>query len=97
VHGFSVGSSPDSTACRRAGGIIKVWLNPRPSPYGPYVFQASCNDELFLTYTDATSAYESRRAFSQILAWGLFTLSAGALGFLAVRQRERSRRGIGLK
>ena len=92
VTGFSGGINfRGFDACRRGGGIAKVWLTPRPSPYGPYVFQASCQDEIFLRYADAASTYESKRAFSQLVAWGLLALSAGALGLYAVRGSNRSR------
>jgi hypothetical protein len=92
VIGFSGRiNSRGFTACRRGGGIVKVWLTPSPSPYGPYVFQASCRDEIFLSYPDAASTYESKRAFSQLVAWGLLVLSAGALGLYALRGPKRGR------
>ena len=95
VIGFSGGiNSRGFDACRRGGGIAKLWLTPRPSPYGPYVFQASCQDEIFLSYADAASTYESKRAFSQLVAWGLLALSGGALGLYAVRGPKRSPRKL---
>lgn len=92
VTGFSGGvNSVGFTACRRGGGIVKLWLNPSPSQYGRYVFQASCQDEIFMSYPDAASTYESKRAFSQLLAWGLLILSAGALALVAIRRSTRHR------
>ncbi len=92
VTGFPGGTNAGNfTACRRGGGIVKLWLNPSPSPYGPYVFQASCQDEIFLSYPVAASTYESRRAFSQLSAWVLLVLTAGALGLMALRTSPHRR------
>ncbi len=95
VTGFSGGiNSRGFTACRRGGGIVNVWLDPSPSQYGRYVFQATCQDKIFMSYPDAASTYESKRAFSQLSALGMLALTAGALSLYALRglNKEEHRR-----
>jgi hypothetical protein len=84
-------NNPAWTSCRRAGGLIRIWRVANPSPYGSYVFHATC-DEHVITYFRARAAtYESTQRF--VIVFGtLFTLlSATGLMMSLVRARRRIR------
>jgi hypothetical protein len=70
---------------RRGGGIVKIRRPALPSPYGGYIFQITCNNEVIVSYRDASAYYESRRTFVGLLACCLLALSGGVLGFRLLR------------
>ena len=78
--------APAWNACRRAGGVVHVWQYPNPSPYGNYVFQTSCADQVFLSYINRAAAYNARQATTVTAGWGLLGLSLGGLGFRFLRK-----------
>ncbi len=78
--------------CRRARGTVKIWRPALPSPYGGNVFQITCNGEIIVSYEDASAAYEARRAFIALLAWGLLALSTGALALRVIHTLKRRQR-----
>ncbi len=56
-------NNPAWKACRRSGGVIRIWRVANPSPYGPYVFHATCNDHVITYYPARVSVYESTQRF----------------------------------
>jgi hypothetical protein len=65
--------------CRRAGGVIRIWRVAPPSPYGPYLFHATCDDHIITYYRARVAAYESTQQFIIGLSLALISLSAGVL------------------
>jgi hypothetical protein len=72
--------------CRRAFGVVKIWRHPRPSPYGSFVFQVSCNDDIYADYQSRAASYAAIHAMAVFLSWGLVMVS---LSFLAARLYRR--------
>jgi hypothetical protein len=62
-------------SCLRAGGTIKIWRHAPPSPYGRYVFQASCNGEIYADYKTRAANYVLIHATGMLVAAGLVILS----------------------
>jgi hypothetical protein len=56
-------NNPAWTACRRSGGLIRIWRIANPSPYGPYVFHATCDDHVITYYPARAATYESTQRF----------------------------------
>jgi hypothetical protein len=75
-------------ACRRAGGVVKVWRYPNPSPYGNYIFQTSCNGQIFADYNTRVAGYTASRGGGLVIARGLVILS---VTFLSARLYRRLR------
>jgi hypothetical protein len=77
-HPFD-GSNPDAvSSCKRSGGILRIWRHANPSPYGPYVFQSSCNDQFLMLYKDRATAYEASQSFVIVVGWLL--IGVGGIG-----------------
>jgi hypothetical protein len=75
--------------CRRAVGVVRIWRHANPSPYGNFVFQMSCNDDIYLDYKSRAASYTAIHAMAVLVAWGLVILS---LTFLTSRLYRRQRR-----
>jgi hypothetical protein len=73
-------------ACRRAVGVVKIWRHANPSPYGSFIFQMSCNDDIYLDYRSRAASYTAIHAMAVLVSWGLVILS---LTFLAARLYRR--------
>jgi hypothetical protein len=78
--------------CRRSHGTVMIWRPALPSPYGGNVFQVTCNAEVIVSYEDASSSYESRRAFVAVLGWCLLALSAAGLVLRVIHLAKRRQR-----
>jgi hypothetical protein len=73
------GSNPNaSIACKRLGGIVRIWRYANPSPYGPYVFHSTCNDRVLMYYNVRATAYESTQRFVIVIGWLL--IGIGGIG-----------------
>jgi hypothetical protein len=68
--------NPAWTSCRRAGGLIRIWRVANPSPYGSYVFHATCDDHVITYYRARAATYESTQRFVISVAWLLILVSA---------------------
>jgi hypothetical protein len=94
---YQRGSPPSGTnvrqwrACRRAPGVITLWRQVNPSPYGTFVFQTSCNGEIYADYKTQAASYQALHESGLIAAWAAVILSVTQLGVrLARRWRHRS-------
>jgi hypothetical protein len=78
---YQRGMSPSPTkgtqwqACRRAGGVIKIWRYDNPSPYGSFVFQMTCDDQIYADYKTRAANYVAIHATGMLVAAGLIILS----------------------
>jgi hypothetical protein len=75
------------TACRRTGGLIKVWRPPIPSPYGSRVFHVTCDDRIVAYYGYQAANYESAQRFIVAVAGGLIVLGGIGLAWSLVHRR----------
>jgi hypothetical protein len=66
-------------ACLRSEGVVKVWRRAPPSPYGNYVFQTTCNDEIYADYKTRAASYAVVHATGMLVAAGLIILSVMGL------------------
>jgi hypothetical protein len=73
-------------ACRRAVGVVKIWRHANPSPYGSFIFQMTCNDEVYVAYKSRAASYAAIHAMAVFVSWSLVVLS---LIFLATRLYRR--------
>ena len=62
-------------ACRNAGGEIIIWRHANPSPYGGYVFQTTCNGQIYADYKAQVASYMSKLEGGLIFISGLMILS----------------------
>jgi hypothetical protein len=76
-------------ACRRAVGVVKIWRHANPSRYGSFVFQMTCNGDIYLDYHSRAASYTAIHAMAVFVSWGLVILS---LIFLTARLYRRQRR-----
>ena len=76
VRGPPVDNPAVWTACRRTGGVIRVWRPPIPSLYGRRVFHVTCDDRVVAYYGYQAASYESTQRFIIVVAYGLIALSA---------------------
>ena len=77
----SYSNNPAFTECRRSGGLIRIWRMPKPSPYGSYVFHATCDDHVIAYYPDRARAYDSIQLTITAIAAAI--ILGGALGLAA--------------
>jgi hypothetical protein len=77
-------------SCGRANGVITIWRHGNPSPYGSYIFQSACGDEIYASYAAQSANYNAAQTSGAIIAWSLVILSAGRL---AVSSYQWIRRG----
>ena len=77
--------------CRRAGGVVKIWRYPNPSPYGSTVFQTACNDRVFIDYKNSAASYAVNQRVGQAVAWILSLLSGNCLGRRIIRRVRHHR------
>jgi hypothetical protein len=78
--------TPAWTPCRRSGGLIRIWRVARPSPYGPYVFHATCNEHVITYYRNRVEAYESGQLFGIVFASAMMLVSAIGLAVTVTRR-----------
>lgn len=84
-------NNPAWTPCRRAGGLIRIWRVANPSPYGAYVFHATCDDHVITYYRARVATYESTQRF--VIALGSTIILVSALGIAAkLTTRFRARK-----
>jgi hypothetical protein len=82
---YQRGVSPTTTkvsqwqACRRAGGVVKIWRHANPSPYGSFVFQITCDGEIYQDYKTRAASYTAIHATGVLVASGLIILSVISL------------------
>jgi hypothetical protein len=89
VRGPPVDNSTVWNACRRAGGLIRVWRPPIPSPYGRRVFHVTCNDRVVANYPYQASNYESTQRFIIAVACGLIVLGGSGMGSGLWHRRQK--------
>jgi hypothetical protein len=54
-------NNPTWTSCLRAGGLIRIWRVANPSPYGSYVFHATCDDHVITYYRARVATYDKKK------------------------------------
>jgi hypothetical protein len=72
-------NNPAWTSCRRAGGLIRIWRVANPSPYGAYVFHATCDEHVITYYRDRVATYESTQRFVIAVACIMILVSLAGL------------------
>jgi hypothetical protein len=72
-------NNPTWTSCLRSGGSIRIWRVANPSPYGAYVFHATCDDHVITYYRARVATYEATQQFVIGLACAIILVSAIAL------------------
>jgi hypothetical protein len=90
----SDGSNPDvDRDCRRSGGIVRVWRDANPSPYGPYVFHSTCNDRVLMSYIYRAGNYDSaQRSVLGVASLLIFLGGIGLTRKLLARRTHRASR-----
>jgi len=73
-------NNPAWTSCRRASGLIRIWRVANPSPYGSYVFHATCDEHIITYYRARAATYESTQQFIIAVACAVILTSAIGLG-----------------
>jgi hypothetical protein len=68
-------------ACRKEGGLIRIWRMPPPSAYGAYVFHSTCGDHTLMYYKHRAAAYESSQRFTIGVAGLMIVASLAGLSF----------------
>jgi hypothetical protein len=75
------GSNPSGlTACRREGGLTRIWRMAPPSAYGAYVFHSTCGDHVIMVYKYRAAGYDSAQRFVVAVACMVILISALGLG-----------------
>ena len=75
--------------CRRSGGLIRIWRVANPSPYGSYVFHATCDERVITYYRDRAAGYESAQRFVILIAWTI--ILGSAIGLTAIIRKSLRR------
>jgi hypothetical protein len=88
--GVTDGSNPILwKTCIRSGGLIRIWRHARPSPYGPYIFRSTCNNQIVMSYKNRAANYESSQRFGIAVASAVIFLSFTILTLKIVRRLRR--------
>jgi hypothetical protein len=64
----SAGAYHQLNACLIAGGTLRLWRQPIPTPYGRIIFQTACDGRIYAHYTTQAANYDSTQLFVRILA-----------------------------
>jgi hypothetical protein len=78
---YSINSAWNS--CWRSGGLIRIWRVANPSPYGSYVFHATCDDHVITYYRARAASYESTQRF--VIAVACIIILVSAIGLIHIR------------
>jgi hypothetical protein len=60
---FTGASSSDVKACRREGGLTRIWRMAPPSAFGGYVFHSTCGGHIIMAFKNRAASYESTQRF----------------------------------
>jgi hypothetical protein len=78
---YSINSAWNS--CWRSGGLIRIWRVANPSPYGSYVFHATCDDHVITYYRARAASYESTQRF--VIAVACIIILVSAIGLIHIQ------------
>ena len=81
--------NPAWTSCWRSGGLIRIWRVANPSPYGAYIFHATCDEQVITYYRDRAATYESTQRFVIAVACIMILVSLVGLIRLLLHSRRR--------
>jgi hypothetical protein len=83
-------------ACKREGGLTRIWRMAPPSAYGAYVFHSTCGDYTIMYYKNRAAVYESTQRFIIAVSWTIIFISVIALILrLAKPLRTRNKLVVG--
>jgi hypothetical protein len=77
---FTGTNSSGVNACRKEGGLTRIWRAATPSDYGAYVFQSTCGDHLISAYKDRAATYESTQRF--VIAVACIVILVSGIGLV---------------
>ena len=77
--------------CRNQIGPAKIWRMAPPSPYGSYVFQATCGDLMMTSYKLRAANYESTQRFVIVIGALILVGTGIGLGVSLLRLPQRLR------
>jgi hypothetical protein len=86
--------TPAWMPCWRSGGMIRIWRVANPSPYGSYVFHATCDDHVITYYRARAATYESTQRFVIVVACMMILLSLAGLLWQLIHSRLRQSSSI---
>jgi hypothetical protein len=78
-------------ACRRHEERIKIWRHANPSPYGAFVFQTSCNGEIYADYQTQAANYKRSKEAGFLASWLMLVAGIAVLGVRITRSFKRLR------